>query len=79
MAVVDDERHAVFVGDRLDLLREREVIAAAGVLFTQLDQRCAARARFIDRVEQGFGGVIGAVCNDIKGGIELHKRSSFKW
>ena len=30
-------------------------------------------------LEQGFGGVIGAVCNDIKGGIELHKRSSFKW
>ena len=77
-AVVNDERHIVFVRDRLDHLRKRQIIAAAGVLFAQLDERCAACARIVDRAEQGFGGVVGAVRDNIQGGIELHNGSSFK-
>ena len=77
-AVVDDERHVVPVGHCLDALRQRKIRAAATVLFAQLDERCAACARLVDRVQQGLVRVVGAVCDDIKGGIELHKDSSFK-
>ena len=64
-AVVDDERHAVAVGDGLDLLRQLKVTAAAGVLFAQLDERCAALAGFVHGAEQGLGRMVGTVRNDI--------------
>ena len=64
-AVVDDERHAVAVGDGLDLLRQLKVAASAGVLLAELNERCAALAGFVHGVEQGFGGVIGAVSDNV--------------
>ena len=64
-AVVDDERHAVAVGDRLDLLRQLKVAASAGVLLTELNKRCTAPARLVHRAEQGLGRVVGTVRNDI--------------
>ena len=64
-AVVDDERHAVAVGDGLDLLRQLKVAASAGVLLAELNKRCTAPARLVHRAEQGFGRVVGTVRNDI--------------
>ena len=63
--VVNDERHLKAVGDRLDLLRQLQIRAAARLLLAQLDERRAAPAGLLDRVQQRFGRVIGAVRNDI--------------
>ena len=63
--VVDDERHAVAVGDGLDLLRQLKVAASAGVLLAELNERCTALAGFVHRAEQGLGRVVGTVRNDI--------------
>lgn len=63
--VVDDERHAVAVGDGLDLLRQLKVAASAGVLLAELNERCTAPARSVHRAEQGLGRVVGAVRNNV--------------
>ena len=64
-AVVNNERHIVTVGHCLDLSRKLQIRAAARVLLAQLNERCAALAGLLDRVKQGFGGVVGAVRDDI--------------
>ena len=63
--VVNDERDLKAVCDRFDLLRQLQLRAAARLLLAKLNERRAAPAGLLDRVQQRFGRVIGAVRNDI--------------
>ena len=63
--VVNDERDLKAVRDRFDLLRQLQIRAAARLLLAKLNERRAAPAGLLDRVQQRFGRVIGAVRNDI--------------